>query len=135
MEVKDIIKNKRIEMGFTMKELAARVGVNESTISRWESGNIASMKQTMIVKLCAALNLTPTDIVPGITSPSKPVPNICSPAQTTITVPLPYSPKALEIARKFDVVDERIQGIVESILNREYDLTVESKTEDAGVSL
>ena len=38
MEVKDILKSRRQELNLTMKEVATSVGVNEGTISRWESG-------------------------------------------------------------------------------------------------
>ena len=34
MELKDLIKNRRLELNLTMKELAKRVGVSEGTISR-----------------------------------------------------------------------------------------------------
>ena len=40
MSVKDLIKEKRILLGMTMKEVADKVGVSEATISRWESGEI-----------------------------------------------------------------------------------------------
>ena len=36
MEVKDIIRQRRIELNMTMRELADAVGVSEGTISRWE---------------------------------------------------------------------------------------------------
>lgn len=65
MNVKDLIKSKRIEQGYTMKELADKVGVSEATISRWESGSIATMKQTKIAALARALNISPADLVPG----------------------------------------------------------------------
>lgn len=41
MEIKDILKERRIARGLSMKELAEKVGVSEGTISRWESGDIA----------------------------------------------------------------------------------------------
>ena len=66
MNTKDIIKQKRLEKNLTMKRLAELVGVSEATISRWESGNIATMKQTKIGKLCEALNISPNEIVTGI---------------------------------------------------------------------
>ena len=66
MDTKDIIKQKRLEKNLTMKKLGEFVGVSEATISRWESGNIATMKQTKIGKLCEALNISPNEIVPGI---------------------------------------------------------------------
>lgn len=39
-DIKEIIKNRRIELGLTLKEVATAVGVSEGTVSRWESGNI-----------------------------------------------------------------------------------------------
>ena len=63
MEVKDIIRNKRIELGLSMKELADKVGVTEGTISRWESGNIANMRRDKIVALANALGVSPALIM------------------------------------------------------------------------
>lgn len=63
MEVKDIIRNRRIEMGLTMKELADKIGVSEGTISRWESGDIANMRRDKISLLSKALNLSPSVIM------------------------------------------------------------------------
>lgn len=57
--VKDIIKEKRLEHGLTMKELAQKVGVSEGTISRWESGEIANMRRSAMVSLSKALDISP----------------------------------------------------------------------------
>ena len=59
MEVKDIIRQRRIELNMTMRELADAVGVSEGTISRWESGDIANMRRDKIVALADALRITP----------------------------------------------------------------------------
>lgn len=37
MDVKGIIKKRRIEMQLTLKDVAEKVGVNEGTVSRWSS--------------------------------------------------------------------------------------------------
>ena len=66
VDIKSIIKKHRIEADLTMKELADLVGVSEATVSRWESGNISSMKHSQIAKLCKALHISPALIVPGI---------------------------------------------------------------------
>lgn len=63
MEVKDIIKNRRLELGLTMKQIADRVGVSEGTVSRWESGDIENMKRDKIVALSKALNISPAIIM------------------------------------------------------------------------
>lgn len=70
MEVKDIIKNRRIEMGYTMKELAEKVGVSEGTVSRWESGEIANMRRDKILLLANALCLSPA-VIMGWEEPPK----------------------------------------------------------------
>ena len=40
MEMKDFIKQRRVKLGLTQKEVADYVGVSEATLSRWESGEI-----------------------------------------------------------------------------------------------
>lgn len=63
MDVKDIIKSRREELGLTMKELAVKVGVSEGTISRWESGEISNMRRDKIVALANALRISPSVIM------------------------------------------------------------------------
>jgi len=63
MAVKDIIRNRRLELGFTMKEVADMVGVSEGTISRWESGHIANMRRDKIVALAKVLQISPSTIM------------------------------------------------------------------------
>ena len=70
MNIKDIIKQKRLEGGYTMKELAEKVGVSEATVSRWESGNLATMKHTKIMLLAKALKISPAMLFDAPASPS-----------------------------------------------------------------
>ena len=63
MEVKDILKNRRLELHMTMKELADKVGVSEGTISRWESGDIENMRRDKISVLASALQMSPAVIM------------------------------------------------------------------------
>lgn len=63
MLVKDLIKEKRIQYGLTMKELADKVGVSEATVSRWESGELANMKRTAIMKLAQSLHISPYELL------------------------------------------------------------------------
>ena len=57
------IKDIRKKLGYTMKDLSLIVGVSEATISRWESGDIANMKQNNIVSLANALNISPLQVL------------------------------------------------------------------------
>ena len=70
IDIKQVIKQHRLQAGITMKELADLVGVSEATVSRWESGDIATMKHSQIAKLCNALNISPALLVPGIAIPT-----------------------------------------------------------------
>ncbi len=63
MEIKDILKNRRIELGYTLDDIAAQVGVSPPTVSRWERGDIQNMKRDKIVKLAKALNISPAVIM------------------------------------------------------------------------
>lgn len=63
MDIKDLIKTKRIQKNLTMKELADKVGVSEATISRWESGEISNMKHKGIIALSNALDIEPNIIM------------------------------------------------------------------------
>lgn len=69
MKTNELIKARRQELGFTVREVADRVGVGPSTVSRWESGNIANMRRDKISKLAKVLDLDP-DILTGYTPKS-----------------------------------------------------------------
>ena len=79
MNVKDIIREKRLALGMTMKEVADKVGVSEATISRWESGEIANMRRGAIFSLAKALNISPNEIM-GWESSDTPAPPATDPA-------------------------------------------------------
>lgn len=57
------IRERRKELGLNQVELAARIGVNQSTISDIENG--ASFEATTLMKLSKALALSPTQIMTG----------------------------------------------------------------------
>ena len=63
MEIKDILKSRREELGLTLNDIADQCGVSESTVSRWESGDIENMKRNRIMALANALKLSPAVIM------------------------------------------------------------------------
>ena len=63
MEIKDIIRNKRIELQLTMKQVADAVGVSEGTVSRWESGEIENMRRDKVASLSKLLSIDPRIIM------------------------------------------------------------------------
>ncbi len=73
MDVQDIIKTRRLQLGLTMKDVADYVRVSEGTVSRWESGNIANMKRNNIYLLAKILNVSPLVILGGETDVENPI--------------------------------------------------------------
>lgn len=63
MEIRDILKSRRLQLGLTLSDVAEKVGVSKATVSRWESGNIANMKRNRIVALANVLEISPSVIM------------------------------------------------------------------------
>ncbi len=107
MEIKNILSTRRSELGLTMKDVADAVGVSESTISRWESGNISNMRRNRIYALSKILNLDPA-IIMGWSSPDganlRPLNEGLS-AGTKIPV-LGKVPAGVPIEAVEDIIDE-----------------------------
>ena len=61
--VGEIIKRARIEHGYTMKEVATRVGVSEAAVSKWESGHTATIRTDKLTNLANMLDLSITALV------------------------------------------------------------------------
>lgn len=60
MEIKDLIRIKREELGLTYESLGKMVGVGKSTVRKWETGMIENMRRDNIVALSKALNISPS---------------------------------------------------------------------------
>lgn len=59
MSISNILKERRKELGLTLLDVANKVGVSESAVQRWESGNIKNLRQDKIGKLADALSVAP----------------------------------------------------------------------------
>lgn len=60
VEFKDKIKNRRLELGLTLEEVAKAAGVSAPTILRYENGDIKNVRKDKIKALADALQLAPT---------------------------------------------------------------------------
>lgn len=63
MDSKNIIKERRLELGLTYEELGKLVGVGKSTVRKWETGLIENIKRDNIVALAKALKISPALIM------------------------------------------------------------------------
>lgn len=57
------LRDRRLRLGMTMKDVADRVGVSESAVSRWETGDVDNMKRDKILLLANALQISPIDLL------------------------------------------------------------------------
>lgn len=63
MNIQNLIKNRRKELGLTLLDIANACGVSEATVSRWESGDIVNMKRSRIAQLAKVLNVSPSLLI------------------------------------------------------------------------
>lgn len=63
MTIGENIKQLRLARGMTQEELANRLGVKKSAISKYEKGHVVNLKRSTIEKLATALNVQPTTIM------------------------------------------------------------------------
>ena len=72
----DRIKARRKELGYTLKEVAAKLGIAESTAQRYESKNgIKNIPYEALVKYASILSTTPDYIMGWKDDPSAPAEN------------------------------------------------------------
>lgn len=69
--LKNIIKDRRLELGLTLEQVGNAVGVNRSTVQRWESGGIGNLKQDKILALANILRVSPSYLL-GMTDEKEP---------------------------------------------------------------
>ena len=72
MKQGDRIKALRLQKGLTTAELAEVVDVSQSTVSRWESGLIESVRSDKLIPLADALGTSVSYILGNVVSSSHP---------------------------------------------------------------
>ena len=60
-EIGRLIRNRREELGFSSNYVADQLDINRSTLSRWETGNIKTIKRSHIWRLSQILHI-PVDV-------------------------------------------------------------------------
>lgn len=107
--ISNIMKQKRLERGLTLKQIADMIGVTEATVQRWESGNIKSLRQGRISQLAEILHTTPSVLL-GWEESEPSMPNFPegTPVQITGFIPvygeIPAGVPAFEEERIIDYV-------------------------------
>lgn len=64
------IKAARKDRGLTLLELASKVGLSEGNVQRYESGNIANISISVLVKFACALTIKPEELLGWESAPA-----------------------------------------------------------------
>lgn len=72
------IRSRREQMGLTLDDVAARVGITKATVSRYENGIITRLKIPVLESIARALDLEPEDLL----DPTRPIPSYSRPVIT-----------------------------------------------------
>lgn len=59
MDIGNRIKSRRIELGLSVDDVAAKIGRNKATVYRYEKGDIQNVSSQVLEPLAKALNTTP----------------------------------------------------------------------------
>lgn len=115
------IKEKRKSLNLTQLELADKVGLTESSISRYESGKIATMPTSTINKICSVLRIEPSELL-GLTPESAFEYDLKDVLAAADDLPIEVKKESLEIFKmqlnvyrriydkeKVDYISEKIQ--------------------------
>lgn len=88
MKVNEIIKKRRKELGLTLKQVAEKLGVSESLISRYESNDVKNMGIDKLIPLAKVLNTTPAFLMGWETKEEKENINIDTVTTDYMMIPL-----------------------------------------------
>lgn len=86
MSLSDVLKKRRAELGYTLLEIADKMGVSEATVQRWESGNIKSLRHGRIAQLAEILDVSPASLM-GWDVSSNDIPKGFMPLPKTVKRP------------------------------------------------
>jgi transcriptional regulator with XRE-family HTH domain len=109
-----VLKNRRDQLGLTLKQIADYMGVAEATVQRWESGNIKSVRYERIVALAECLRVSPSELMGWEGSDNAPI---------SALIPT-ISKRASHIGLLYDRASERDRQLVDTVLDPYDDGTI-----------
>lgn len=66
MNIGEIIKNARLQKGFTQEELGKLIGVQKSAVAKYENGRVVNIKRSVLTKISKVLDIPPVVLVSDI---------------------------------------------------------------------
>lgn len=107
LKIGERIKEARKDLGYTQEQLGSAIGVNKSTIQRYETGQIEKIKLPVIESIAKALCVNPDWIT--LHSEKKELYDIPSPSEVDPDQFILYMYKKLDIEDKAEIRGEMKQ--------------------------
>lgn len=117
LKIGERIKEARNDLGFTQEQLGSAIGVNKSTIQRYETGQIKKLKLPVIESIAKALCVNPDWIT--LHSNQKKLPSISSPSQVDPDMYILHIYKQLDSDDKAEIRGEMKQMLKADKYNKE----------------
>lgn len=109
------IKDRRLQLGMTLEEVAGLCGVGKSTVRKWENGIINDIGSSKIVSLAKALNVSPMFILNVSEAMGDNIGSF-APKDEKSTLSL----KEQEHLNKYRSLDNKGKHTVDTVLEMEY---------------
>ena len=108
MELQDVIRIRRAELGLTLEQIAQACGVGRSIVAKWERGEVTNLRRDNIKALADVLQVSPLVLLDREELPKSSL-NLFS-----------VSPSEQVAIEKFRTLDPRGQSAVLAVLEHEY---------------
>lgn len=104
MELHDVIRIRRAELGLTLEQIAQACGVGRSIVAKWERGEVTNLRRDNIKSLSDVLHVSPLVLLDREDLPTH----------------SSVSDSEFQMIQKFRALDARGQSAVLNVLEHEY---------------
>ena len=104
MELHDVIRIRRSELGLTLEQIAQACGVGRSIVAKWERGEVTNLKRDNLKSLADVLQVSPLVLLDREDLPASPS----------------ISDSEYQMLEKFRALDARGKSAVLNVLEHEY---------------
>lgn len=115
------LKQRRLQLGYTLQDVADRIGLTRATVQKYESGYIGDMVTTLLETFAAALDCTPAYLMGWVDDPHG------QPAENETDIQTEQEQTHL---KKYRALDAHSKKVVDFVLDTEYERTEQAKKSD-----
>lgn len=113
MELQDVIRVRRSELGLTLEQIAKACGVGKSIVAKWERGEVKNIRRDNLKALSDVLQVSPLVLLDRAELDDVP------------SSPVSFTPEETDIISKYRVLDDRGKSNVRAVLDHEYESTTQ----------